>query len=123
VARVEAGESDEEGAGFARGLAAAAALFLGEGAGGDQFLGFLKDVGVDDLSEGFDGLGEAGRCDEARAEGGGALEIGEALLDVGLGHPDDEGFDGGFVTLGKFEEGDRGVAEVGEDGIHGLGRQ
>jgi hypothetical protein len=50
------------------------------------------------------------------------LEVVEARGDVGVGHPEGEGFEGGVVDIGDVAECEGGVGEVVEDlvGVGGI---
>ncbi|MBX3358558.1 MAG: hypothetical protein KF745_09020 [Phycisphaeraceae bacterium] len=82
-------------------------------------MGFVGVVLVDGAAQGDGGRGEEVAGDDAGAAGDGGLDLVEAFSDLGLGEPEDEGFDGGVVKVGDVAEGEGGVG----DGIEDLGRE
>jgi hypothetical protein len=83
---------------------------------------FLVVVGGEGGAEGFDGEREVVEGEEASAPGDGGLEVVEARGDVGKGHPEGEGFEGGVVDVGNIAHGEGRVREVVEDlvGVFGI---
>ncbi|MBX3359662.1 MAG: hypothetical protein KF745_14680 [Phycisphaeraceae bacterium] len=116
----EVGEAKEECGGAAGGFAGAAAEFQAAlVAGADGEVGFVGVVLVDGAAQGDGGRGEEVGGDDAGAAGDGGLDVVQALRDLGLGEPEDEGFDRGVVEVGDVAEGEGGVG----DGIEDLGRE
>lgn len=133
----EVGEADEEGGGFSGELLLAEAEHGRAEIGGRigerfarcgrthcvrraEFGGAGGGVEVlEDGGEGADNGVELCAGDEAGAPGGGGIDGVEALADVGTGHPEREGFDGGVVGFGESLKGEGRVDEGGDEGVGG----
>src|ERR1043165_7585426 len=91
-----------------------------EGAEGDGLGGEIRVTGrsasgarigevVEDFGKGGGDGVEVGAGNEAGSPGGGAVEGLDTLADVGLGHPEGEGFGGGVVAGRDVVEGEGGA--------------
>ncbi|MBI1191024.1 MAG: hypothetical protein GC200_10130 [Tepidisphaera sp.] len=86
---------------------------------------FVGEVVVDDADQELDGAGQEVVGHERGAMGDGGVDGVQASRDVGAGHPQGQGLDGGFVLARDVAEGEVGVAQglkdLGGDG--GAGRE
>src|SRR5262249_3963108 len=104
-ARGKAGGGGGGGGGLAGRLCGAVAVVeirCAGGVGGEARL--VGVVGLEDLREGLDDLGERVGGEEADAAGAGGFEVVDALGDLGAGHPDVELSEGGVRSLGDGGE-------------------
>jgi hypothetical protein len=114
------GDAIEERCGFAGGLSGVAFVVeVGWGVAVEVGVGLDLGVLLDGFVEGGDGLGE-GELGEVLVAGcGRGLGGGDALGDVGAGHPEGESFAGGAVSLGDAHEGLVGAGEGLDEGVLG----